>query len=285
MNSKLLSLSLTVGSGFMLATTALAASTKIDFPAASPNCTIKQHIGLTDIEITYSRPGIKGRSIFGGIVPFDKVWRTGANQATKITFSTPVKLNGTEIPAGTYALMTIPGKVEWTIIINKVAEQWGAYKYDDKQDVARVQATPVHLDRPLETLTIEFNKIHDDSADIDITWDRTEVPIKIESAFDEKLISQIDSVMSSDSKEKPYFKAAQFFYDHGQDLKKASAWIDAAIAEHELPAPLFLKAEILEKMGDKTGAIATAKRCNELAEKANDISTVKQSNEIIDRLK
>ena len=99
----------------------------VDFPAASPACTLKQRVGLTDIEIVYSRPGVKGRTIFGGIVPYGQVWRTGANQATKITFSTPVKLEGTEIPAGTYALFTIPGENEWTIIINKNAAPMGRF--------------------------------------------------------------------------------------------------------------------------------------------------------------
>ena len=109
---------------------------------------VKQHVGLTDIEIDYSRPGIKGREIFGGLVPYGKVWRTGANQATKIIFSTPVKLNGAEIPAGTYGLFTIPGKDEWTVIINKGAEQWGAYKYDEKDGCGAVQSHSLQVGTP-----------------------------------------------------------------------------------------------------------------------------------------
>src|SRR5277367_6398601 len=160
-----------IGSALLVASSALAETPKVEFPAPSPACTLKQRVGLTDVQIDYSRPNIKGREIFGSLVPYGQVWRTGANQATKIVFSTPVKLNGTEIPAGTYALMTIPGKDEWTIIINKGAEQWGAYKYDQKADVARIKATPLSIDKPIETFTIEFKDIHDDSSNLNLAWD------------------------------------------------------------------------------------------------------------------
>ena len=115
---------------------------KIDFPLPSPQASVSQRVGLTDIQVSYHRPGAKGRVVFGGLVPYDHVWRTGANDATKISFSTPVKFNGTEIPAGTYELFTIPGKTEWTVIIHKNMSQWGAYSYDEKNDVARIKATP-----------------------------------------------------------------------------------------------------------------------------------------------
>src|SRR4029077_549934 len=127
---------------------------RLEFPQASPTCTLKQRVGLTDIEINYSRPRAKGRPIFGGLVPYGEVWRTGANNATKIIFSTPVKLEGKDIPAGTYALFTIPGEKEWTIIINKGAAQWGAFQYDEKVDVVRFKVTPVQIPEPIETFTI-----------------------------------------------------------------------------------------------------------------------------------
>jgi len=111
----------------------------------SPSCTLKQRVGLTDVEVTYSRPGKKDREIFGTVVPYDKVWRTGANAATKLVFSTPVKLNGNDVPAGTYALMTIPNKDEWTVIINKNTDQWGSYKYDEKQDLVRFKSQTIEL--------------------------------------------------------------------------------------------------------------------------------------------
>jgi hypothetical protein len=125
MNSKARYASLLFVFGSVFATTLLAQAPKVDFPQASPTATLKQHIGLTDIEITYSRPSVKGRKIYGGLVPYGEVWRTGANASTKISFSTPVKLNGNEIPAGKYSLFTIPGEDEWTIIISKDTNSFG----------------------------------------------------------------------------------------------------------------------------------------------------------------
>ena len=182
-----------------------AQTPKVDFPAASPACTLKQRVGLTDIEIDYSRPGVKNRTIFGGIVPYGQVWRTGANAATKITFSTPVNLNGNDIPAGTYALFTIPGEDEWTVIINKGAAQWGAFQYDEKADVARFKVTPVELAEQIETFTIEFNRIRDDSAEINLVWDQTVVPVKIEIELTGKLVPQIEAAMASPEKNQTGF--------------------------------------------------------------------------------
>jgi len=268
----------------MVESSALAQTAKVEFPAASPACTLKQRVGLTDVEVDYSRPGVKDREIFGGMIPYGQVWRTGANSATKIVFSTSVKLNGTQIPAGTYALMTIPGKDEWTIIINKVADQWGAYKYDEKGDVARIKATPITLEKPIDTFTIEFNDIRDDSSNLNLAWDKTLVPIKLQVDLVDKLVSQIEAVMASDDAKKPYFQSAMFYYNHGQDLHKASKWVDAAIAEREAHYIVYLKAEILAKLGDKAGAIAAAKRSSELATKAHDTGYVKLNEVLISSL-
>ncbi len=286
MNSKTIPFYFAIGCGLTIASSVLAAETaKIEFPAPSPGCTLKQRVGLTDIEVAYSRPGVKGRDIFGGLVPYGKVWRTGANQATKIIFSTPVKLNGTEIAAGTYALMTIPGKDEWKVIINKGSEQPGPYKYDEKLDVVRFSATPVKLAHSVDSFTIEFNQIADDSAVMDISWDKTGVPIKVHVDFVDKLMSQVDSVMASDEPKKPYFQAAQFYYNHGGDLQKAKKWIEAALAERDAHYMVYLKAQILAKLGDKEGAIAAAKHSSELAEKANDLGYIKLNADLISTLK
>jgi hypothetical protein len=275
---------LAIGCGLIFQARVLADAPKIEFPAASPACTLKQRVGLTDIEVDYSRPGVKDREIFGGLIPYGQVWRTGANQATKIVFSTPVKLNGNDIPAGTYGLFTIPGKDEWTIIINKGAEQWGAYKYDEKADLVRFKATPIALAKPIDTFTIEFNKIKDDSSSINLLWDKVEVPIKMEVNIVDKLVSQIEAVMASDEKKKPYFQAAMFYYNHGQDLHKASEWVDKAISEREAHYIVYLKAEILAKLGEKKGAIEAAKRSSELAVKANDTGYVKMNADLISKL-
>jgi hypothetical protein len=257
----------------------------VEFPAPSPACTLKQRVGLTDIEVVYSRPGVKNREIFGSLVPYGQVWRTGANAATKITFSTAVKLNGHEVPAGTYGLFTIPEQNEWTIILNKDAAQWGAYQYKESDDVVRFKVPSAQISEQIETFMIDFDHVSDESALMYLLWDQTAVQIKIEVDVASKLVPQIESVMASDAKDKPYYPAALFYYDHNLDLHKASQWVDAAITNREAHYVVYLKAEILAKLGDKEGAIAAAKHSSELAEKAHDPGYVKLNADLISKLK
>ena len=292
MNSKTLLFALSVAGVLVFPSRLSAQTPAVNFPAASPACTLKQRIGLTDFEIVYSRPGVKGRTIFGGIVPYDRVWRTGANQATKISFNTPVKFNGTAIPAVTYALFTIPAEQEWTVIINKGATQWGAFQYDEKADVTRFKVKPVMLtDTTLETFTIEFNQIRDESAVLNLVWDKMVIPIHLEVDVSSKLVPQIEAAMSSPGKKEAglCFQAATFYYNHDLDLKKALAWIDAGLESQPRIAyeMLHLKAQILAKQGDKAGAIAAAKQSSELAIKAEGpgSSFVKMNDDIISSLK
>jgi hypothetical protein len=284
MNSKALRSFIVLALGLVSTSGLFAQTPKVEFPAPSPACTLKQRVGVTDIEIVYSRPGAKDRQVFGGIVPYDKVWRTGANNATKITFSTAVKLNGADVPAGSYSLFTIPSESEWTIIINKRVGQSGL-QYDEKTDLVRFKVTPVKLAEAIETFTIEFNHIRDESAVLNVVWEKTVVPIKLEIPLTDKLVPQIEAVMASDEKNKPYYPAAMFYYDHGLDLQKAGKWIDAAIAAREAYYVVHLKAKILAKLGDKEGAVAAAKRSSELANKANDTGYVKLNEDLISSLK
>lgn len=242
---------------------------RIEFPAPSPTGTVKQRVGLTDISVVYSRPGMKGRVIFGGLVPYDEVWRAGANAATRISFSTPVNFGGTEVPAGTYGLFAIPGREEWTVILNKVANQWGAYQYNPKEDVVRVTAKPEELATPVETFTIGINDIRDQSATLNLTWDRVRVPVKLGFDVVSMLEPKIEAVMASDASRKPYAQAAMFYGDHGVHLKEAVAWMDKAIAGVKTEGFYlwYHKAVILAKMGDKAGAEAAARQSIALAEK------------------
>jgi hypothetical protein len=179
MNATARYLTLVFVSGSVFTTGLLAQAPKVDFPQASPTATLKQHVGLTDVEIVYSRPGVKGRVIYGGLVPYNVVWRTGANASTKISFTTPMKFNGTEIPAGRYALYTIPGEKEWTVIISKDTNSFGAFGYKQENDLVRLKATPVKLAEPVETFTIDINDIRDESATLNLIWEKTRVPIKL----------------------------------------------------------------------------------------------------------
>lgn len=267
-----LSRSLALLASFLAATASLPAQNaapKVDFPQASPPSTLKQRVGLTDIQVDYSRPSVKGRKIFGGLEQYGKVWRTGANSATKISFSTDVKLNGTAIPAGTYELFSIPGEKEWTVIIHKNASEWGAYTYDAKDDVARITAKPVTLAQPVESFTIDVNDLRDESATLTLAWDKTCVPVKIAVDVSGTVLPQIDAAMASTSDKKPYFQSALFYLDHNLDLKKAAEWMDAAVAaQPEAFWAHYHRARLLAKMGDKAGARAAAEHSIELAKKA-----------------
>ena len=275
MITQLLRTGLVATSGLCLAAGLFAqtpAAPKIDFPAASPAGTITQRVGLTDIQVNYNRPGAKGRVVFGGLVPYDRVWRTGANTATKISFSTPVKLNGTEVAAGTYELFTIPGLTEWTVIIHKNMSQWGAYAYDEKNDVARIKVKPQALSSSLESLAIGFSDLRDESATLAIAWEKTRVPVSLTVDVKSTLVPQIEAVMAGGGDKLPYASAAMYYFENGLDLKKAAAWMDAATAAQ--PDAFYLvyrKALILEKMGDKAGAIATAQKSIEGANKATGL--------------
>jgi len=268
MHSKTLRSFLVFASALIFANGLLAQTPKVEFPAPSPVGTVKQRVGLTDIEIVYSRPGAKGREIFGGLVPFGEVWRTGANASTKISFSTAVKLNGAEIPAGKYALYTIPGESEWTVILSKDTSLNGAFGYSSTNDLVRFKATPTKLAESVETFTILINGIRDDSARLDLIWEKTVVPIKLELDLVSQLVPQIEAAMAAPGAKKPYYQAAMFYFDHDQDLQKAKKWIEAAAAANETYYIVHLKAKILAKLGDKEGAIAAAKRSSELAIKA-----------------
>ena len=249
---------------------AQTAPAKIDFPQASPSASVSQRVGLTDVQVTYHRPGAKGRVVFGALVPYDHVWRTGANDATKISFSTAVKVNGTDVPAGTYELFTIPGKDEWTVIIHKNMSQWGAYAYDAKNDVARVKAKPAALTTGIETLSISFNDLRDESATLNIAWEKVRVPVTITVDVKSTLVPQIEAVMASGGEKLPYFNAAMYYFESNIDLKKALTWMDAAIAANpDAFYMVYRKALIQEKMGDKAGAIATAQKSIEGANKAS----------------
>lgn len=272
MNPKVIRSAFVFASGLMFAAVVFAQSPRIEFPAASPACTLKQRVGLTDIEIVYCRPGVKGRPIFGGIVPYGQVWRTGANASTKISFSTPVKLNAMDIPAGRYALYTIPGPDEWTIILSKNTRLWGSFGYNQKDDLVRFKVQPIPFPAMVETFTIEFSDIRDESANLVLLWDKTCVPIHLEVNLESKLVPQIEAAMSSTNKPSAglCFQAATFYYNHDLDLKKALDWVNTGLEGNPRIAyeMLHLKAQILAKQGDKAGAIAAAKESKELALKA-----------------
>lgn len=253
----------------------------VKMPAPSPTQTIKQDFALSSIEITYSRPGVKGRKVFGDLVPYDKLWRTGANAATKVTFGEDVKVNGIAVPAGDYVLYTIPAaKGEWEVILNKGLKNWGIDGYKKEEDVARFKAKTRTLPFSVETFTMTIDNIKPNSADIDLMWDNLEVYFTVTADIDAKIITSIDEAMKGEKK--PYFQAAAYYYETGRDLKQALAWSDEAIkAQPDAFWIMHLKAKIQYKMNDFKGAIATAEQSKTVAAKANNNDYVALNDKLI----
>ena len=210
---------------------------------------------------------MRRHTVFGGIVPFSDVWRTGDNASTKITFSTPVQIGpeATQLPAGTYELFTIPDEKAWTVIFNKGVGGWGKDNYDPKLDVARFKVAPGKLTEAVETFTIDVNEIQDDSATINLSWARVRIPVKVQVDVVNELLARIQVSMDSPATKRPatYLQAANFFFDHSKDLARALGWVNVGLVSAQPPVSyqlLYLKARILAKQGDPAGAIQAAQQ-------------------------
>ena len=253
-------------------------------PAASTTQTIKQDFALGTIELNYSRPSAKGRKVMGNLVPFDKVWRTGANSATVITFSDDVTIGGTAVKAGKYGLLSIPGAKEWTLIITKDLTVTSPAAYKQENDVVRVQSPVIKSKSKVETFTILFSNISNTKCDIQLLWEKTGVILPIATEVDSKVMKQIDELMGTEKP--PYYPAAAYYYDNGKDLKKAQEWIDKAIdANPNAFWMTLLKARIHAKLGDKAGAMAMCDKTIELATAQKNDDYIKMANELKATLK
>ena len=237
-------------------------------PAPSPTQTIKQDFALSSVEVSYSRPGVKGRTIFGDLVPYGKVWRTGANQATTITFGEEVSFGGKKVAAGKYGLLTIPGPNEWTVILSRQLNVTSPAAYKQDMDVVRVKAKAAKIPFGVENFLIGFDDIKPGSMSLHLIWDKTVVAVPITADVDEKIMAQIDEVMK-DENNKAYFPAALYYLDNDKDLNKAIKWFDKAIEQN--PKAFYIeyhRARCLAKLGRKQDAIAAAKNSIELAKAA-----------------
>ncbi|MDB5285569.1 MAG: hypothetical protein JWR05_518 [Mucilaginibacter sp.] len=251
-------------------------------PESSSTQTIIQDFGLGKITVTYSRPNVKGRKIFGGINPYGEVWRTGANAATVITFTENVIVEGNKVPAGTYSLFSIPDEKMWTIILNKTAKQWGAYSYKQADDLVRFKVKPVEVKEKRETLTMQFANSTTKTTDFYIVWDHTAVPIQMQTDDDAQITANIEKLMQGDIKKRPYFNAIQYYYENDKDLNKAMTWVlEAEKLEPKGPWYKLWKARILLKMGKKSEAIATAQEGARLAKESNDDEYVRLNEAVI----
>ena len=251
-----------LAAGLLLAATAQA-QTKLTIPPLSPTTHIHQGFSTSYIDLTYSRPSLRGRVAFGGVVPNGTVWRTGANTITKVRFGEEVKINGQAVPAGAYALLAIPDAREWTFILNRDTAQWGTYEYKQALDVMRVKAKPTRLAAPVETMSLTVENLKPASADLVISWDRTQVALPLVADPDRLVMGQIEQAMKGEKK--PYVTAAQYYYNTGKDLTPALGWLDEYIKAN--PAEYYgyyWKAKLLQKQGKNPEAIAAANKSLEL---------------------
>lgn len=261
-----------------------AQAQSIKTPAPSPTQTIKQDFALSSIEVNYSRPNMKGRTVFGDLAPYGKLWRTGANAATKVTFGEDVTVGGVAVKAGTYVLYTVPNKDEWEVIFNKGLGNWGIDGYKKEEDVARFKVKPLALTSSVETFTIQLGNVTPATADIQVSWEKTQINIPVAADIDSKISKSIDAAMNVDNR--PYFQAASYYFETGKDLKQALAWTNKAI-ENSPKAfwMVHLKAKILAKMGDKAAAVTAANQSIVLAKEAKNDDYVALNEKLIATLK
>lgn len=259
---------------------------QINIPPLSPANWVKQQVGFTDIEIIYSRPSMRGRVIFGDLVPYDEIWRTGANAATTISFSQPVFINEKEVPSGKYSLFTIPGVSEWTIILNKNTSLWGTNGYQASMDLMRFQVKPQLLPLHFETFSIDVGEISQNAANIMLMWENTLVKFRISTKTDEQILAQIQSELDQPLKRvgNTYFAAANYYYDSHRDVDQAMLWVDEAIKLNgELYNYLNLKAKLFAEKGDYNKAIQFAKQSIEKAKNADQPAFVKMNELLIEK--
>lgn len=261
--------------GMTILTAGAALAQQVDLPRPSPNATVSQMVGVTKIEIHYSRPGVKDRKVWGDLVPYGEVWRTGANENTTITFSTPVKIGGKELPAGTYGLQTIPTQGDWTVIFSKDAELWGAFNYKPENDALRIQAKPEAADFR-ERMGFDFEDVTDNSAKVVLHWEKLRVPFTVEIDTPKLVLEKVRGSMRWQTP----FQAANYCIQNNTCLDDASRWLDASIALQENFNNLRAKAMLLAKRNDTKGAVSFGEKALAAAKTAQQAPNPQQVKEL-----
>lgn len=238
-------------------------------PPASTTQTVRQEFGLGTIELSYSRPNAKGRAIFGDLVPFDAVWRTGANNATTLTFSDEVIIGDKKVTPGKYGLLSIPGKTEWVVILSKQLDVTSPSAYKPEQDVVRIKVKPTSISTAAETFTIAFENTRANAIDVAISWEKTMITFPIKVDLDTKIMAQIDNLMNADNR--PYYNAAMYYMDNNKDLNKAAEWLDKATAQNPNAYWVwYQKARCLSLLGKKSDALSASSKSMDLAKAAKN---------------
>jgi tetratricopeptide (TPR) repeat protein len=239
-------------------------SQDLKLPAPSPTAILKQDFSTSSIEITYSRPSMRGRKIFGDILPFGQVWRTGANAATKISFGEDVMLANNLLKAGTYALYTIPGAQSWKVIINKGVSNWGVSGFDDKDDVIQFEVPVQKLNDAVQSFTISIDNLNNNKCDLSLSWENTKIVIPVLADNDKRISGYLESAINAPKR--PYQQAASYYLETNQHLDKALEYTNKAMEETKDAFWLYwLQARIYQKQGKKAEAIAAAQKAADLA--------------------
>ncbi|MEH6759745.1 MAG: DUF2911 domain-containing protein [Maribacter arcticus] len=267
---------------FLMAIVAsLTVEAQINTPAPSPSAKLMQTVGLTEVMIDYSRPNMRGREVYGNLVPFDKLWRTGANAYTKITFDTDVTIGGKELKAGTYSIFTKPGASTWEVFFYTDIVGGGTpSKWEESKVVAQLNVPVYKLDMPVETFTITIDDVMSNGANIGIIWANTYVAVPFTVPTDATVMKSIDKALNGPTAD-DYYAAAVYYSSEGKDINKAKEWMNKAMSMTEKPAFWQLRQQslILAKAGDKKGAIEAAKKSLAGATEAGNNDYIKMNND------
>lgn len=269
---------------FIFSMLALVALAQPELPQASPTTTIKQNVGLSTVEITYSRPGVKGRTIFGDLVPYNEIWRTGANKATAITLSSDATIGGKTVPAGSYSIFTVPGKTQWEVIINKETELWGTGNYDKAEDVVRFKVDAKSLSNNVETFTIDLRNFSNEGCEVVMMWEKTEVSFKLGVDANAQAWKNIKSEISKvEGSWRVYVRSAQFAADSKENLEEALEYLDKAIemGADESWWTFWVQGQVYAAMKDYKKAQASIKKSIKLGKENKNWSYEKRLTDLL----
>ncbi|MFP5289178.1 MAG: DUF2911 domain-containing protein, partial [Thermoanaerobaculia bacterium] len=261
--------------GLLLAAGVFAQQQQLQLPRPSPNATITQTVGVTEISIHYSRPGVKGRTIWGELVPYGEVWRTGANENTTIRYSTPVRIEGKDLPAGLYGLQTIPNQNEWTVIFSKDADQWGAFSYKPENDALRVQVKPQPAEFR-ERMAFDVEDVTDTSAEVVMHWEKLKVPFTVEVDTTKLATEAVKNTLRWQT----FVQAANYCIQANACLEDAGRWLDASIALEPAFANQRAKAMLLAKQNKYKDAVTWAEKALAAAKAATQAPPPQQVAEL-----
>ncbi len=280
MNYRKMIMAALMATSFAISTQNLQAQ-GLKMPAPSPAQTLKQSFALSEITVEYSRPSAKGRAIYGDLVPFGKTWRTGANGATKITFGENVTVEGMAVPAGTYALYSIPNKDSWELMLYKDLTLGGnVADYKATEELMRFKVKPTMLAGKVETFTVNIADIAPNMANIELLWETTRVAFSVKADIETKIMKNIETSLATDTR--PYFQAATYYFENGKDIKKAAEWANKALENNPKAYWIaLLKAKIQMKMMDKKGALITAADVVKLATEGKNDDYVKMGEQAL----